>query len=121
MDLNHYIIIIVGCIGMLLFDAIGAVLSNKFKFNYSLLTFGSILIFGSIAYFTATVSQPIIGIFGAIFAGFIDATLGQLVAKYGNAYVKNPTGFQWKIEFKTVIIVMCLSGLVGLLSVTCFI
>ena len=117
MNLNGLIYISLGCLIILCFDAFGAILSRKFKFNYTLLSIGSIIIYGGVAIITAEATNTNMGVIGAIFPGFIDATLGIIVAKKLKAFINKSNNFNWEIEPRIVFIMIIISGLIGYLSI----
>lgn len=83
------IVIIIGCIAVSIFDGLGAILSRTLNFNYMLLTIGSIIIYGTVAFYAAKIGGVKYGILASALVGIFDATVGLFISKKLKANIPN--------------------------------
>ncbi|AUC75344.1 hypothetical protein [Olleya sp. Bg11-27] len=113
-------ILLLGFLAVSIFDAIGAILSRVLKFNYALLTFGSILIYGLVAYYTAESSVAVTGILSSGVVGVFDGTVGLLISKKLNANIPKIEGVDLNISLKMVFTMFIFGSFIGILTTLLF-
>ena len=107
-----FFIIILGFTAVALFDAIGAVLSRILNFNYAMLMIGSIIIYATVAVFTAKYGGIIIGIIAGFLMGVFDATVGLKISEKLKANIPDKS-LTFSIDIKTVLAVSVFAAIVG--------
>ena len=100
-----------------LFDAIGAVLSRRFNFNYAFLALGSIVIYALVAIYVAKFGDTTKGIIASFLMGLFDATVGLKISEKLKANVQN-TGVNFAINFSTVLGVSIFAAIVGGIAIS---
>ena len=117
--MNVFVIIIIGFLIVIAFDAIGSILSKKLKFNYAVLTFGSITIYGVIGLISYQCSNTMIGIVSSAVVGLFDSIVGLIVSNKLNAYVPGLDN-DTKISLSTSLFVAALAAFCGYISILIF-
>ena len=110
-------VILIGFIVVALFDAIGAVLSRMLKFKYVYLTFGSILIYGAVAFYAAKSGNLITGVFASATIGVFDSIIGSFIAKKLNAYIPEKANINMDVNLQLVITVATFAAFIGLITI----
>ena len=113
------LVIIIGCVIISIFDAIGAIVSRLLKFNYAWLTFGSIIILGFIAIYIKNYDGLIIGVLSSSFVGAFDAFFGMKIAKYFKANIKN-TDIDLTPNSSLLFFMSIFGGLIGFMAILIF-
>jgi len=118
--MESIMIILIGCIIVSVFDALGSILSRLLKFKYVWLTFGSILIYGSVAFYSAKSDGMIIGIIASCIIGIFDSTIGSLISKKLKANIPEKDVIDMDITPKLVLSVSIFASAIGLVTVLLF-
>lgn len=120
MHLESILIILVGCIAVSIFDALGSILSRLLKFKYVWLTIGSILIYGSVAFYIAKSESLIIAVISSFIVGVFDSTIGSLIAKKLKANIPETDLAKMEITPKLAISIGIFASVIGLITVLLF-
>jgi hypothetical protein len=115
--MESIIIIIIGCIGVSIFDALGSILSRLLKFKYVWLTFGSILIYGAVAFYTAKSDGLIIGIIASAIVGIFDATIGLFISRKLKANIPEEDIKNMEITPKLVLSMSIFASVIGFFTI----
>ncbi|WP_299673446.1 hypothetical protein [uncultured Tenacibaculum sp.] len=113
-------IILIGCLVVTIFDALGSILSRILKFKYVWLTFGSILIYGTVALYAAKHGGIIWGVIGSCIVGVFDSTIGSLISIKLKANIPEDDVTNLDITPKLVISVAIFASIIGLITVLLF-
>jgi hypothetical protein len=116
--MNILIVLLIGFIIIVLFDAIGSILSRTLNFNYAWLLFGSIVIYGLIGIYAFKYGNTIIGVISSLLAGIFDSTIGLKISKKLKAKISNDINFN--ITLKTVVPVSLFAAIIGYISILIF-
>lgn len=114
------IIILIGCIIVSIFDALGSILSRLLNFKYVWLTLGSILIYGFVAFYSAKNSGLIIGVIASSIVGVFDSIVGSLISKKLKANIPEKDLREMDITPKLVITVGLFASIIGLITIIIF-
>src|ERR1051326_2505304 len=98
-------IVIGGGIAVLLFDAVGSLVSKQLGFSYALLLPGSLLIYGTVAALVARRRDWLLGLLAALAMGLTDLTAGWAVSWFIGAG-KPEGGFTFMTVVGAVMTVM---------------
>jgi len=112
--------VIFGCAAVSIFDALGSILSRALKFKYSWLSFGSALIYGLVAIFTAKSNGTFTAVLAGAAVGIFDATAGLLISKKLKAYIPELKEEEISITLPTILTVALTASIVGWLSILIF-
>jgi hypothetical protein len=115
--MESIIIVLIGCIVVSIFDALGSLLSRLLKFKYVWLTFGSIFIYGAIAFYTAKSGGLIIGVSASAIIGIFDATIGSFISKKLKANIPEEDIKNMEITPKLVLSVGVFASVIGLITI----
>lgn len=113
-------IIFIGFIVVIVFDSIGSILSRLLKFNYTWLTLGSILIYGSIGLLVAKNEGTLFALLACFLLGVIDSTVGLFISKKLKAYTPGVDLEDMDISFKFSVLMGALALGIGLISISLF-
>ncbi|WP_299681218.1 hypothetical protein [uncultured Dokdonia sp.] len=114
------LIILTGCIAVSIFDSLGAILSRVLKFKYIWLTFGSIIIYGIVAFYAAKSNGLLIGVIASGIIGIFDATVGMLISKKLNANIPKEDIANMSITPKLVFSIAVTASVIGLITILLF-
>ncbi len=115
--MESIIIILIGCIGVSIFDALGSLLSRHLKFKYVWLTFGSILMYAAVAFYTAKSDGLIIGVIASAIVGIFDATIGLLISKKLKANIPEEDLKNMRITPKIVLSMGVFASVIGFIAI----
>ena len=115
--MESIIIILIGFVIVSIFDALGSLLSRLLKFKYVWLTFGSILIYGAVAFYTAKSDGLIIGVIASAIIGIFDATIGSLISRKLKANIPEKDIENMKTTPKLVLSVGVFASVIGLITI----
>jgi hypothetical protein len=105
-------IVIGGGIAVLLFDAVGSLVSKQLGFSYALIIPGSLLIYGTVAALVARRRDWLLGLLAALAMGLTDLTAGWAVSWFIGAG-KPEGGFTFMTVVGAVMTVSVLGALAG--------
>lgn len=114
------LITLIGCIIVGIFDAIGAFLSRVLKFKYVWLTFGSIAIYGIVAFYAAKFNGLMIGVMTSGIIGVFDATIGMLISKKFNANIPKDDVKNMSVTPRLVFSMGIFASVIGLITILLF-
>ncbi len=114
---QEYKILLIGLAAIGLLDTLGSMASRQFNFDYSSMSFGSFIIYGTVSFLVTKRKSLKTGALFAAILGLFDSTIGwkiSMVLKANNGTLENEvtTGF-W---IATSILVTGLATLVGLIG-----
>ena len=115
--IEQFIYIALGITGVTVLDAIGAILSNKWNFNYGVLTILTIVIYATTSINVTSLGTTTNGIISGCLLGLYDSTIGVLIAKKFNANIGNFEDFEWVIIPDRVFGVIVFAGIISIISI----
>ncbi|MGH1338613.1 MAG: hypothetical protein ACRBFS_21045 [Aureispira sp.] len=111
-----YTILLGGLLAVLVVDSLGSIASRQFQFNYGLLSPLSMLIFGVVAAYAASISTFYTALSISALVGLFDATVGWKISKVleanlGVLATEEEDYLEWSTVVLTVIFALLCGGL----------
>ena len=111
------ILLLIGCVTVIVFNALSSIASRRLNFNYGLLFPVSFAIYAAIGFFGNKLSDQSNGVIVATAVGFFEATVGWKISMVLKANTgktpNNPSVLQWISTAVFVTLLAAVCGYVG--------